>query len=488
MKFWKFWSLSLLFFPTIAFAHVGSPDVYYQGDAGPYRLLVTVRPPAMVPGVAEVDVHTTSASVSKMNIVPVYLTGMESGSPPSPDSMERVSADPETFTGKVWLMASGSWEIRIEVEGTEGKAQLAVPVPSFARRTLPMQKTLGVLLFGLMLFLSLGIISIAGAAVREGVLDPGVPASARQVRYGRIAMVIAAGVVLGSLALGNWWWNAEAAELVHKMLYQAPTLNASLQAGNHLVLQIEDNYWHQLREKSWSMRLIPDHGHVMHLFVLRVPAMDRFYHLHPVQSQQDTFAAELPKMEAGHYQIFADIVRESGFSETMVRDIDLPEITGKQLTGDDSDATASPLGDVRTLSQKTVALPDGTQMVWQNVDTGPMIGRLSLFRFRVLDEHGDDVYDLEPYMGMAGHAVFVRSDRAVFAHVHPAGSVPMAALEIAQKDAGIQSGSAHQHDASMPSEVSFPYGFPEPGDYRIFVQIKRAGKVETGVFDAHIAN
>lgn len=255
--------------------------------------------------------------------------------------MERVSADPETFTGKVWLMASGSWEIRIEVEGTEGKAQLAVPVPSFARRTLPMQKTLGVLLFGLMLFLSLGIISIAGAAVREGVLDPGVPASARQVRYGRIAMVIAAGVVLGSLALGNWWWNAEAAELVHKMLYQAPTLNASLQAGNHLVLQIEDNYWHQLREKSWSMRLIPDHGHVMHLFVLRVPAMDRFYHLHPVQSQQDTFAAELPKMEAGHYQIFADIVRESGFSETMVRDIDLPEITGKQLTGDDSDATAS---------------------------------------------------------------------------------------------------------------------------------------------------
>jgi hypothetical protein len=91
-------------------------------------------------------------------------------------------------------------------------------------------------------------------------------------------------------------------------------------------------------------------------------------------------------------------------------------------------------------------------------------------------------------MGMPGHAVFVRADCAVFAHVHPAGSIPMAALDIAQKDAGIQPGSGHQHGASLPSEVAFPYGFPRSGDYRIFVQIKRAGKVQTGVFDTHVAN
>jgi hypothetical protein len=38
----------------------------------------------------------------------------------------------------------------------------------------------------------------------------------------------------------------------------------------------------------------------------------------------------------------------------------------------------------------------------------------------------------------------------------------------------------------LSHEVSFPYGFPQPGDFRIFVQIKRGGQVETGVFDAHV--
>jgi hypothetical protein len=41
-------------------------------------------------------------------------------------------------------------------------------------------------------------------------------------------------------------------------------------------------------------------------------------------------------------------------------------------------------------------------------------------------------------------------------------------------------------EGAMEPEVSFPYGFPKAGEYRIFVQIKRAGQVETGVFDARV--
>ncbi|PYP35456.1 MAG: hypothetical protein DMD48_14260, partial [Gemmatimonadetes bacterium] len=35
--------------PSVA-AHVGSPDVFLDGLAGPYRLFVTVRPPYAIPG------------------------------------------------------------------------------------------------------------------------------------------------------------------------------------------------------------------------------------------------------------------------------------------------------------------------------------------------------------------------------------------------------------------------------------------------------
>jgi hypothetical protein len=40
-----------------------------------------------------------------------------------------------------------------------------------------------------------------------------------------------------------------------------------------------------------------------------------------------------------------------------------------------------------------------------------------------------------------------------------------------------------QHIAPV---VEFPYGFPSPGRYRIFIQMKHADTVETGVFDAEV--
>ena len=113
-----------------ALAHVGSPDVFYEGDAGPYHLLITVRPPGMIPGVAQVEIRSTTAPMSVVQVVPVYLTARDAGLPPTPDPMQPVPGDPQSFSGKVWLMASGSWEVRVQADGPQGKGELALPVPA----------------------------------------------------------------------------------------------------------------------------------------------------------------------------------------------------------------------------------------------------------------------------------------------------------------------------------------------------------------------
>ena len=464
-----------------AFAHVGSPDVYFEGDAGPYHVLVAVNPPAMVPGVAPVQVRVTSGGVNTISITPVYVNGKDQGLPPTPDLMQPATAQ-QWFTGKVWLMESGSWEVRIELSGPQGIGKLAVPVPAFARRTLPMQKALGALLFALMLLLSIGIISIAGAAAREGGLSAAAIPSPHNIRLGRIAMAVSGALVVIVLALGNWWWNAQAADLKQNMLYSAPPLRVSFDGTDQLTLRMEEDFWHKSRKDQWSMTLIPDHGHLMHAFLVRVPAMDRFYHSHPEQANDGSFVLKLPTIPSGKYKIFADIVRGTGFPETMVSEIDLPNVTGGPFSGDDSGADASayePSGRATDVSP----LADG-RMVWEQDGTALKAGQVSWLRFCVVDAQYRPVNDLEPYMGMAGHAEFVRSDFSVFAHIHPAGSVPMASLMVAQKDFGLQ--MDHGSTKTLTDEVSFPYGFPQPGDYRLFVQVKRHGQVETGVFDAHV--
>ncbi len=34
--------------------------------------------------------------------------------------------------------------------------------------------------------------------------------------------------------------------------------------------------------------------------------------------------------------------------------------------------------------------------------------------------------------------------------------------------------------------ISLPYQFPTPGDYRVWVQVKMAGQVMTGIFDTTV--
>ncbi len=485
-------------------AHIGSPDVFFQGDAGPYHLVVSIRTPQMIPGIAEIQIRSSTPGVKQVKIVPLYIVGEGSKYPPPPDVLLPSKDDPQFFSGKLWLMASGSWQVRVEADGDAGSGTIAVPVPAAARSTMPMQKSLGALLAGLMVLLVAGIVSIIGAARREGQLEAGQQVGPAQTRAARFVMAGAFLIVAAVLVGGAFWWKTAAANLSNRMIYTAPDLFVSLVPGDQMLLRIGDSRWHTRRPDTVATPLMPDHGHLMHLFLIRTPQMDRFYHLHPVPDKGGVFFEDLPPVAAGHYQVFADIVRVSGFPDTLSAQIDIPETAGKPLSGDDSTASAAPISaDLQnakdTHASLSSTLPDGTRMVWERA-AGPLpANQLLWFKFRLEDANGKPVASLEPYMGMAGHAEFERSDLSVFAHVHPDGSVPMAAVELADatlaKNSAIPAPNPYATtEMNMPGmatrpigpEVSFPYGFPKPGVYRIFVQVKYNGRVETGVFDAEV--
>lgn len=486
--------LGLVFLVALtAGAHVGSPDVYFEGDAGPYRLYVTVRVPQVIPGIAEIQVRTATNDVQRIEIVPMRLSGAGSNLPPTPDVAERSKQDPQFFSGSLWLMESGALKVRVEAEGSKGKGELSVPVPAFAQKNLPMEKSLGGLLFVLMLFLAVGLVFIAGAASREGSLEPGEVASPARNRRARIVMAVTVIFVFALLFMGNAWWGAEAKNYSRVINYFRPPLaETQLDNGNRLVIRAkgQDPEWAQSVKIA---DVIPDHNHLMHLFLVSTPGMERIWHLHPERTG-DAFSEDLPSMPAGHYQVFADIVDKNGFPWTLVGQVDLPQVNGTALTGDDSAWSGAPLS-ASAKDSATARLGDGGSLVWEKPNAAITANTALDLKFRVLDKDGNPAKDVEPYMGMAGHAEIVSSDLTVFAHIHPAGSVSMAALELANNAAAAGEGGMPAGMSGMnisgpagpvDPEVSFPYGFPKPGEYRIFVQIKRSGQVETGAFDIHI--
>jgi hypothetical protein len=477
----------------LAFAHVGSPDVYYQGQAGPYTLLVVIRPPAVIPGVAAIEVRSLSAGVNRVEILPLQMVVLGARLAPTPDVAQRLD-DPKVFYGKLWIMERGSWKVQITVDGDQGKAEMAVPVAAVSATSLRMQTTLGILLGALGLLLAVGLVGIIGAANREAELDPTVVPSPTQIKRAWWRMAVAAVLVLGTVFFAGRWWKAEANDNA-RLTYQLPHLGAFLAADNALHLQLDNPNVSRLTlyqtERPDRLRLddlVPDHGHLLHLFLVRVPDMRSFWHLHPGELHPGEFTQLLPAMPAGQYRIYSDIVHHTGFPETQIGAIhlmnDLSPAVGKQLSGDDAgEADLIP-------SEKIAPLADGYRMVWER-DAAPLRAKQPLwFRFRIEDKDGKPASGLEDYMGMAGHAVFISNDGTVFSHVHPAGSVSMAALAIAQgrtPDQGMAGMDAMDH--GVPSAVvSFLYGFPLVGDYRIFVQVKRNGRVETGSFMAHVAN
>ena len=180
-----------------------------------------------------------------------------------------------------------------------------------------------------------------------------------------------------------------------------------------------------------------EHEKRMHLIIARRD-LTGFQHLHPEQAADGTWTTDVTLADAGSYRLFADFARD-GESYTLASDLRV-----------DGEADLRPLP-----APEPTAVSDGGYDV--RLDSGPVRpGEEADLRFTITKD-GETVHT-EPYLGAGGHLVALREGDLAFLHVHP-----------------------------MDDGVNFAATFPTEGGYRLFLQFKHEGRVQTVAFTQEVA-
>jgi hypothetical protein len=500
---------ALLLAPATAASHVGSPNVFFEGNAGPHALRVVIRPPATLPGVAQADLRIADADVTAVSLRPVFAGAGPEGAPPAATA-RRVAGDTRLWNASFWLLRSGSYGVEIALESARGGGRATVPLQAAALARPELPPALGALLVALGAALFAFGAAIAGAAAREAALPAGTTPSRGDRRRGRRAAAVAALALAAAVYAGKLRWDQMDRAFANALARPIP-VEASVTSEAAL---------HRLRlvpaadsapSYGWDT-LVTDHGKLLHLFLLREPDLDAFAHLHPLRSARRTFEGIVPPLPEGSYRLYGELTYEDGSTETLVGAVRLPappdfvaqadELPGSEawclspatklpdsaapsaLDYDDSWHMRREVPAAAGATSLESALPGDRRMRLET--SGTLVAdRDTSLRVQVLDGASEALL-LDPYMGMLGHVVVRRDDGAVFTHLHPIGTISMAAADVlARRDGDTQPLPARAVEPA--SEVVFPYAFPQPGAYRIWVQVRTGPRVLTGVFDVRVA-
>jgi hypothetical protein len=180
------------------------------------------------------------------------------------------------------------------------------------------------------------------------------------------------------------------------------------------------------------------HDKLLHLIVARRD-LTGFQHLHPTMNADGTWTTPLRLSAAGSYRLFADFSHDE---------------TPTTLA---SDLRVSGTADLEPLpAPAATATSDGGYDV--RLDSGAArAGQEAELRFTVTKD-GRPVRT-EPYLGAGGHLVALREGDLAFLHVHP-----------------------NEDDSSIGFEATFP----TTGSYRLFLQFKVGGEVQTVAFTQEV--
>lgn len=539
--------LGLIGICYLGMGHVGSPGVIFEGMMGDYRVLANVDPPDVIPGIAIVSVILPDNPEDiQLEARPVYWSAGLQGTPTA-DPLKPVPGEIGKYEGELWFMQMGASSVQIILTKDGETFEAVVPIMAMPTAQKDMPKELGMVLTGLGIFLVILLVTIFAAAMGDSIRQPGEARNPKGQRKRVIGTAVGAVVVGLILWGGKAWWDAEA-RLYNERLYQPFTGTSTWVEkgdGNYLHLKVDSmelKYGAITRQLSY---MVPDHGKLMHLFLIRKNDLDVFAHLHPTRIDTLNYEVKLPPLPAGEYHVFADVTRYTGFAETIVSDLSIPESVNFQLVSDtdvvlgrdDTYTFSNPVGnkplvldgDIMVCGKPGIMtdLPGGYSAIWET-ETGKFeAGRLYSLDFALFDPEGEPA-QLEPYLGMMGHAVVLKHDGSVFIHLHPTGTYSMGsqqmllerfetgktgfsnlpgrmsfmdsvdqvlafldALPDDERDSLLMGDMQHLPYIDDPehedhSMVRFPYAFPQPGDYRIWIQVKINGEIVNGAFDVEV--
>jgi hypothetical protein len=219
-------------------------------------------------------------------------------------------------------------------------------------------------------------------------------------------------------------------------------------AEDGLRVVVEDPELRRGRSETLRFRIVDDRGETvrdfdvehekrMHLILARRD-LGGFQHLHPEQAADGSWTTRVRLDDAGSYRLFADFSHDES-AYTLATDMRV-------------DGAA----DLRPLPEPSAtAVSDGGYDV--QLDAGDVRpGEEADLRFTI-SRNGVPV-ETEPYLGAGGHLVALREGDLAFLHVHPADD-----------------------------SVRFAATFPTEGRYRLFLQFKHEGRVQTVAFTQEVS-
>jgi hypothetical protein len=208
------------------------------------------------------------------------------------------------------------------------------------------------------------------------------------------------------------------------------------------------------------------HERPMHLIVVSED-LSEFDHIHPALSPGDRYEVTHTFLHGGRYYLYADFTAP-GFA---------PRVERFEITATGGRVLPKPLRPDAALTKRNggllVAL-SGRHMLRSGEDVE--------LKITLRDERtGENVTDLEPYLGAWAHFILLDQSRRNFIHAHP----------LAGEIGAISTAHVHGAESSPtgppPAEIRLMTVFPGPGLYKIWAQFQRGGRVITQPFTLRVA-